>query len=1273
MSVNRDRVGNLAVLAVVIVCLFTVDTFAQSAGGGSYHTAVVTSNGTLWTWGTNWSGQLGDGTTTVRALPVAPSGMTSVTVVATGDSHTVAVKSDGTAWGWGANSSGQVGDGTTTQRNAPVQITSLSNVVAVAAGASHSLALKSDGTLFAWGSNAQGQLGDGTTTQRLLPVQVSVLTSVIAIAAANNHSLALKSDGTLWAWGSNGNGQLGDGTTTQRNAPVQVPSLTSVTAIAAGAAHSLALKSDGSAWAWGYNAMGQLGDGTTTQRTSPVAVTNLGASTSIAAGAYHSAAIRQDGSLWTWGWNPYGQLGDGTTTNVSTPVSVGAVSGATKVAAGQSHTIAITTDGVVWAFGLNSSKQIGDGTSVQRKTPVKVSESAFAWKVGTPTFSPTTGTYTAVTNVTVASATTGATIHYTTNGAEPTEADETVPVNGIVSISQSTTLKAKAWKAGVPDSNIDSAVYTLKVATPTVSPGTGTYNNSPSVTVTTSVAGATLHYTTNNAEPTEADPVIASGGTLVIAQSLTLKVKAWKSAWVVSDTTVATYTLKVGTPTLTPAAGTYTSAQNVTVNTVTSGATVHYTTNGLEPTESDAVVAAGATISIGASTTLRVKGWKTGWTASDTAVANYLFNLGTVATPTLTPAGGTYAAGQAVTLSTTTAGATIRYTTDGSDPGLTSAVYAAPLLVSGDTTIKAKAFKRDWTPSLIVSAAYAIDTGAVAMPTFNLASGSYGSQRSVTVTTSTAGATIHYTTNGIDPTESDPVVASGATVLIDRPLRLKAKAWKTGVSPSGVRTADYDITGGVFAGKSHTVVLKGDGSLWSWGLNSSGQLGDGTTIQRLTPVPVSGVTDAIAVAGGTLHTLALKRDGTVLAWGSNGLGQLGIGSSYPNSLVPAAVPGLSGVVAIAAGDTHSLAVKADGSVFAWGSNSSGQVGTGGSTQWTPAQVPGLSGVTSVAAGLLHSLALKTDGTGPGTVWTWGYNNYGQLGDGTQTMRGTPASVASNVIAIEAGDNFSLALAGDGSLFGWGYNGYGTLGDNSNEMRTAAVAVVNLGPTVAAAGGATHSLALKADGSMFAWGNGAQVGTYGLNGATQLKTPLPVTAVGAKIVAIAAGSEHSVALTRDGAVFVWGNNGYGQLGNNSTNPSTVPIQVAGLSLRNSDWLTADTDRDNLPNYRELQLGTDPVLADTNGDGVQDGAAAGTSISATAADTDGDGVGNVVERQAGTDPLRTDTDGDSVNDAVDAFPLDATRSQAPAPNPADTTPPVITLQYPASAVPIPPPPE
>ncbi|WP_147443420.1 kelch-like protein [Corallococcus sp. AB011P] len=343
-------------------------------GAGGYHSLALRQDGTFWAWGDNGYGQLGDGTTTQRLtpVPVQVQGLTGVAALATGYNHSLAVKQDGTVWAWGSNAYGQLGDGTTTQRLTPVQVQGLTGVAALATGYYHSLALKQDGTVWAWGRNEYGQLGDGTVTNRPTPVQVQGLTGVAALAAGGFASLALKQDGTVWAWGYNGNGELGDGTTTNRPTPVQVQGLTGVAALAAGGYHALALTQNGTVWAWGRNVEGQLGDGTVTDRLTPVRVPGLTGVAALAAGTFHSLALKQDGTAWACGRNVEGQLGDGTVTNRPTPVQVPGLTGVAALAASHNHTLALRQDGTVWAWGWNPYGQLGDGTTTQRLTPVQV-------------------------------------------------------------------------------------------------------------------------------------------------------------------------------------------------------------------------------------------------------------------------------------------------------------------------------------------------------------------------------------------------------------------------------------------------------------------------------------------------------------------------------------------------------------------------------------------------------------------------------------------------------------------------------------------------------------------------------------------------------------------------------------------------------------------------------------------------------------------------------------------------------------------------------------
>jgi len=352
-----------------------VSSIVPMVTAGSAHTAALKSDGTVWAWGSNFNGRLGDGTTTNRSTPVQVISLSGIIAISAGRGHTLALKSDGTVWAWGENNSDQLGyDGPRViYRNSPVQVTSLSGITAISAGYSHSVALKNDGTVWAWGNNEYSQLGVGMpTTSRYTPVQVTSLSGITAISAGRNHTVALKNDGTVWAWGWNGAGQLGDGTTVDRSYPVQVTSLSGITAISAGFVHTVALKGEGIVWAWGAGSNGQLGNGATIAYSTPMQITSLSGITAISAGNNRTVALKSNGTVWACGDNSYGQLGDGSTINRLTPVQVVTLSGISAISTGDHQTVSFKSDGSVWTQGYNHVGQLGDGTITDRHTPVQV-------------------------------------------------------------------------------------------------------------------------------------------------------------------------------------------------------------------------------------------------------------------------------------------------------------------------------------------------------------------------------------------------------------------------------------------------------------------------------------------------------------------------------------------------------------------------------------------------------------------------------------------------------------------------------------------------------------------------------------------------------------------------------------------------------------------------------------------------------------------------------------------------------------------------------------
>lgn len=353
--------------------------YQRMASGPDANHVLEIRNGTLWAWGFNNKGQIGDSSTTNRIRAVQIGFDNKWVIVSVGANNSFGIKSDGTLWAWGDNSKGQLGDGTKTNRISPVQIGTDSLWISIVAGSQHSLGLKSDGTLWAWGYNVYGQLGNGTTNDQISPVQIGTDNKWISIATGSQHAIGIKSDGTLWSWGNNSDGQLGDSTLTSQNKPIQIGKDNMWVSITAGNVHTLGLKSDGTIWAWGDNSSGQLGDGTTNDRIIPTRIGNDNKWVTISSGNSHTLALKANGTFWAWGSNVYGALGDGTTSNRYSPTQIGKDKKWVAISAGQNHSIGLKSDGTLWTMGYNNYGQLGDSTTNNYKSPIQTSKALSVW------------------------------------------------------------------------------------------------------------------------------------------------------------------------------------------------------------------------------------------------------------------------------------------------------------------------------------------------------------------------------------------------------------------------------------------------------------------------------------------------------------------------------------------------------------------------------------------------------------------------------------------------------------------------------------------------------------------------------------------------------------------------------------------------------------------------------------------------------------------------------------------------------------------------------
>ena len=946
-----------------------------SPGGGGAFCVGIAYDNTLWAWGYNGVGCLGDGTSIDRWSPVK-IGTSTWNAIAAGNNHALGLLSSNTLFGWGYNAYGNIGDNTTVVKYSPTSVAGASTWKAIACGYDHSLGILSDDKLFGWGRDHVGQVGDATTvTSRVVPTAVGSSTWKFVGNTDGNYSLGIKYDNTLWSWGDNSYGQLGDGTSVTKTSPTQIFYASSTYVwkiIDSFGEYVLALNDDDILYSWGYNGSGQLGNGTTANTnpipTSLVAPFNTSTWKSVVACYNNTLALNYSNILYIWGNNDYGGLGNGSTNapaynptpgllvapfNTSTWKSV--------VNNGNGHALALNNSDILYGWGFNYYGQLGTGITV--------------WSNPTPT-------------LLVAPFNTS-TWRFVTSGYEFTSA-----------LNYSNILYS--WGRNL----------------------TGALGN-----------GTTAEY---SATPT-----------LLVAPFNT---STWKSVVCCME-----YTLALNYNNILYSWGRNNYGQLGNGTTAITNSTPTLLVAPFNTSTWKSIIGGGYhTLALNYNDILYSWGF------------NYYGQLGngTTATYNSTPS----------LLVAPFNTSTWRFVASGYDC-VFAINYSNILYVWGNN-----AYGRLGDSSTATYSPIPITISTTSTMTRIMKSKSAFGVDNTTGTAHIDGTLFAWGNNNFDFTNTSTWIPS--------PIQVNKPTWKVTWKTLS------NCAGGGSTGPSQ-LAIDTDGKMWAWGVNDLCQLGTGSnyvaTTFILSPMLINASVTWKAVANGNPFSLALDSNGYLYATGFNGYGQFGNGvtaSFYVHTKI-----GTSTWNSIYASMYYSSGILSDNTLWAWGYNNKGQLGDGSITdKKSPTQVLiSQSTWKMVDIGEAHALAIAGDNT----LWAWGRNYSGQLGDGTTVDKTTPVMIGSStwkIVSAATGGNadmgWSLAIRGDNTLWAWGNNFYGSLGDGGTTNRPAPVQIGASTWTAVSAGGA-HALAiLGSNNTLWAWGNNSQ-GQVGDGGTTNRPAPVQV--------------------------------------------------------------------------------------------------------------------------------------------------------------------------------------
>jgi alpha-tubulin suppressor-like RCC1 family protein len=887
------------------------------------HSLALKSDRTLWAWGSNTQGQLGFGDTSITIIeaPDQVGSDSDWSIISAGGGYSIALKTNLTLWAWGYNLYGQLGDGTQTNRWTPLEIGADSDWASIAGSQSHAIARKTNNTLWSWGYNGYGQLGDGTQTDRWTPRQIGTDSDWLAVSGANlsaiaagyNNTIAIKTDFTLWAWGYNQFGQLGDGTTTDRWTPRQIGTTSDWSMVTAGGYWTFGLKTNRTIWAWGYNTYGQLGLGDTgIDRNTPTQIGTDSDWSSIAGGENHTIGLKTNGSLWAWGTNYYGQLGLGDTMNRNTPTNISlAIPPYLPPSSFNANIISSSQVNLSWIdstfneIGFKIERQTGLSGTFEQIATVNANVTSYS-DTG---LNPDTPYYYRIRA-------------YNTFGDGLNLYSSVItPILFAPSFLTSTLVSSFQFNLYWTDNSIDE--YGFKIERKKSRNGTWTEINTVNANVTsysditsTGFAPNTTYYyrikAYNAFDSVYSNEISialsgawfvinANGNSTIIARITNNTIWAWGNnnygKLGVGDTINRYTPTQIGTDsdwTLISPGDTHTVGLKAN-GTIYSwgrnnngqlglGNTINRNSPTQVGTDSDWSVIVANVLNNGANT-FAIKANRTVWSWG----SNYYGHLGL---------GGT---GNATNRNSPTQ--------IGTDSDWVLVIPSVSYTIAKKTNNTLWAWGNNLSGQLGLG-----DTIKRSTPTQI----GTDSDWSAAALATEDGSSFSLKTNGTLwgwGYNSFGQLGLGYTT----PLT-------TGITaPTQIGTnSDWSVVKG---GWGHSIAIKTNGMIWSWGQNDNyGQLGLGDTINRTTPSQVGTDSDWVQVSGSNYYNIGLKTSGTLWSWGRNTNGNLGLGDMVART-TPTQIENGSDWISITTVNS-SCGLKSNNTLWSWGSNYYGDLGLG---------------------------------------------------------------------------------------------------------------------------------------------------------------------------------------------------------------------------------------------------------------------------------------------------------------------------------------------------------